>query len=333
MQDKLLTIAEAEALIKKERLLVIFGEEALLTALPQGNWIGGTMPYFYLKGTKGVFDQEHVFVTDFTDYAKEWTVKSYGADDIKNIAVQGFDNGFQFTIIPAYQPVHQEFAVNADSYDKLYDNPVIGLVAGVSLEDLSNGRLTKTFNGLTGEVFIEKAVTLHIGLQDHQVARLEIVNIFGQDHSDDVVIEPIETSFKQTDCLINGEKKNLYDYLIEHDIDTKYPLVCDYAGAGINASFEFLKADERAVTFYAPLFKGYKYKFSKKAAVSYAEAFRERVEQLEDRNNMIFNCNCILNYMYGDLENHDIGYSGPAAFGEIAYSLVNQTFTYLVIDQ
>ncbi len=331
MQDKLLSVSEASALIEEGRLLVIFGEEELLASLPTGKWIGGTMPYFYLKGTKGVFDQKHVFVTDFTEYAKDFKVSSYNADDIKHIGVNGFSNGFQFTIIPAYQRIHQEFAMNSDNYEQIYDNPVIGLVAGVSLEDLGNGRPTKTFNGTTGESHVEEAVALHIGLRDDQVARLEIVNIFSPEEGDNIELEVLETSFQVKDCLINGENVNLYDYLTKNGIDTKYPLVCDYAGANINVSFESLKEDEKVVTFYAPLFKGNKYKFAR-PNTSYAHAFRNQVEQLEDKNNMVFNCNCILNYLYGDLENHDIGYSGPAAFGEIAYNLVNQTFTYLVVE-
>lgn len=48
---------------------------------------------------------------------------------------------------------------------------------------------------------------------------------------------------------------------------------------------------------------------------------------------LIYNCNCILNYLYADLEHNQIGFTGAAAFGEIGYNLLNQTFTYLSIDE
>ncbi len=332
MKDKLLSVSEASALIKEGKLLVISGEEELLAQLPKGNWIGGTIPYFYLKGKAGVFDQQNVYVRDLTNHATKFNIKTYSAEDIDQIAVNGYDNGFQVLIIPAYKKIHQDFALHSDEYDKIYDNPLIGVVAGVSLEDLGKGRHTKTFNGQTGESYTESGVAIHASIPDNKVARLEIINVF-EPNENGPTLEFDEDSFKTKTCLIDGEKRNLYEYIKENNIDIKFPLVCDYAGANINVSFESLKDEDKMVTFYAPLFKGNKYKFALPID-NYAEAFKKRVAELgEDRDKMIYNCNCILNYLYGDLENNDIGYSGPTAFGEIAYNLVNQTFTYLVFDE
>jgi hypothetical protein len=48
--------------------------------------------------------------------------------------------------------------------------------------------------------------------------------------------------------------------------------------------------------------------------------------------NTAFSCNCILNYLYADLEGKKTGsITGPITFGEIAYQLLNQTLTYLEI--
>ncbi len=333
MEDKLLSVAEVSDLIGQGKLLALSGEENLLAQLPQGNWIGGTIPYFYLKGKSGLFDQDNIFVRDLTPYASDFSIQTYSSDNINSIAKNGFENGYQILILPALKKIHESFGLGSDDYDKLYDNPLIGWIAGVSLDDLGKGRHTKTFNGKTGESYTESGVAIHAALPDNKVARVEIINVFDPKNEDGIEIEIEETGFQVKDCVINGEKRNLYDYIKENDIDIKYPLVCNYAGANINVSFESLKDGDKIVTFYAPLFKGNTYKFSSTSG-TYAAAFRERVALLgEDKDKMIYNCNCILNYLYGELENHDIGYSGPAVFGEIAYNLVNQTFTYLVIDE
>ena len=45
-----------------------------------------------------------------------------------------------------------------------------------------------------------------------------------------------------------------------------------------------------------------------------------------------FSCNCILNYLYGELEGKVTeGMYGPVTFGEIAYQLLNQTLVYVRI--
>jgi len=46
----------------------------------------------------------------------------------------------------------------------------------------------------------------------------------------------------------------------------------------------------------------------------------------------VYTCNCILNFLYGELEGKVIGsFDGPVTFGEIAYQLVNQTLVYVSI--
>ena len=48
---------------------------------------------------------------------------------------------------------------------------------------------------------------------------------------------------------------------------------------------------------------------------------------------LFFSCNCILNYLYSELEGKKTGgITGPITFGEIAYQLLNQTMVYLTIE-
>jgi hypothetical protein len=57
----------------------------------------------------------------------------------------------------------------------------------------------------------------------------------------------------------------------------------------------------------------------------YAAAFRARLADY-DASGAAFSCNCILNFLFGELEGKAIGgVEGPVTFGEIAYQLLNQT--------
>ena len=51
----------------------------------------------------------------------------------------------------------------------------------------------------------------------------------------------------------------------------------------------------------------------------------------QGNENIAFSCNCILNYLYSELEGKQTGpITGPITFGEVAYQLLNQTMVYLV---
>ncbi len=147
------------------------------------------------------------------------------------------------------------------------------------------------------------------------------------------MVEVEEDSFAVGDCLIDGKPANLYDFFKERSYDTKYPLLSDYSGAIINASVQRLDDENKKVIFWNPLFKGREYTTAKKFD-NYADVFKAKLEEvLKYETNIIYNCNCVGNYFYGELDKHDIGITGAGSFGEIAYGLLNQTFTYLVIDE
>lgn len=330
-ENQLVDVQTAIQLIEEGHILTISGEEALLSQLPKGKWIGGTIPYFYLKGQNGRMDKTKVLISDFTSWVTNVDIQTLDTNTLKNVCTNGYENGFHFLILPAARDIHYSYALNAHNYDNLFTNPLIGLVAGVDLDELSKGRLSKTFNGLLGENYIDQAVVMHCELPPEKVARVEIINAFEPDDNK-IIIEVPEDSFTVGDCIINGQPNNLYDYIQENNLDIKYPLVCDYAGATINVSFQQLNEEKREVIFYAPLFKGQKYTTSK-AFSNYVEVFNNKVKEvLSNESNVVYNCNCILNYLYGELDKNEIGFSGATAFGEVGYILLNQTFTYLAID-
>ena len=108
--------------------------------------------------------------------------------------------------------------------------------------------------------------------------------------------------------------------------------MADYSGAMINTSFQEVDKDGRRVSFYAPIFRGVEYKVAAPVA-DYVTAFGRRLPR-SAADSIAFSCNCILNYLYSDLEGKRTGnVTGPITFGEIAYQLLNQTLAYVTIQK
>lgn len=131
-------------------------------------------------------------------------------------------------------------------------------------------------------------------------------------------------------CLVNGKETVFADYIAENNIDTKLPLVADYNSVLVNVSIKAVSEEDKTVDFYAPVFAGKEYRFASPVG-DYAESFAERLKAFEDTK-PVFSCNCILNYLYGELEGKTTPpFAGPVTFGEIAYQLLNQTLVYTEI--
>ncbi len=64
----------------------------------------------------------------------------------------------------------------------------------------------------------------------------------------------------------------------------------------------------------------------------YAAEFNAHIARLGNVK-AAFSCNCILNFLCGELEGKKIeAFTGPITFGEIAYQLVNQTLVYVTVE-
>jgi hypothetical protein len=112
-------------------------------------------------------------------------------------------------------------------------------------------------------------------------------------------------------------------------IDTRLPMVADYAGALINVSFQTVPEGEGPVVLYAPVFRHVAYKIASPVE-DYVQAFNQA---LPKGVVPVFSCNCILNFLYSELTGRVTeGFYGPITFGEIAYQLLNQIMVYLEIQ-
>ncbi len=324
----LLTPAEAARLIEAGRTLLLAGDETLLAGLPKGAWIGGTSANF-ITADGGTTDQTHVQVTDITDHAASIVIKVYDEASLPSLGADYADNGFSVIILPGLSDIQTAFARHVQTYEGIFNSPLIGWVAGVHLSEVGV-RAPKCFGG-DGIARSNQAVVMHVTLAEGLSAHLDIVNLFKPGAG--ARIEFDEEGFESSGlCRIDGEAANLADYVAARGIDTKLPLVADFNGAMINVSIQSVDTGARRVKFYAPVFKGVVYRFAEPVA-DYVETFARQAGEKSEQST-IFSCNCILNYEYAGLEGKRTGdFVGPVTFGEIAYMLLNQTLAYLAIDK
>lgn len=319
--NELITVQAAAELIRQGVPLSLAGPESALDQLPAGNWIAGTIPYFMVADGGIVVNEGKVFATDLSNVGAV-NFACYGPDELASIAGQAPDNGFAITIIPAGGLSHSRFAAEAANYEGAFLKPTVGWIAGVHLNDLGKVK-PKVYDGRTATKHEDSAVVAYVTLPDDKLASIEIVNLFEPGEGD--LLHFDHASFEVTDCQVNGETVNFASYVRQRGLEHgKLPLVGDYAGAHVNASLQSVGDAGGKVSLYAPVFPGVDYRFAKPVG-DYAAAFREQLAK-QDSTGAVMGCNCILNFLFGELEGKAIGgVAGPITFGEIAYQLLNQT--------
>jgi hypothetical protein len=253
----------------------------------------------------------------------------YDATSLGSIYADAAKNGFSIIIMPGSSKTHLEFALHAPQYKDFGYSPLIGWIAGVHLDDLEK-MTPKVFYGPTQTMLENAAVVMHAALSPNHVAEINYVNIFEQGEGDTITFP--HDGFSASDAYINGVKTNFADYIAQQNLDLRLPLVADYFGAGVNVSFQSVDAAKREVRFYAPVFAGISYKHAKPLR-DYVKQFTAMLpSQLS--NHPAFSCNCVLNYLYSELEGKRTGkITGPTTFGEVVYQLLNQTVAYLTVTE
>ncbi len=330
MRQTISSVSDVKQMIESGRKLLLAGDEDALRQLPKGDWIGGTIPYFISADKGGMVSREMICATDITDIVASIDIVAYDENSLARVYAEGPKHGFSFIIIPAASKTHLSFALNGPNYKDFGVRPLIGWVAGVHLSDLGK-KTPKVVNGQTGDMFEEGALVLQAQLPEGKVAEIGIVNLFEQGDGDILTFNA--DGFAAKDVMVNGEKRNFAAYIVKNKLDTKLPLVADYYGAMVNISFQDVDEVEGQVKFYAPVFSGIRYKHARPVA-DYVKVFNDRLckECSIESSRVAFSCNCILNYLYSELEGKKTEpFTGPVTFGEIAYQLLNQTLVYLEI--
>jgi hypothetical protein len=326
MKNELLSVDNAAARILSGAVMTIAGDEALLAQLPKGQWIGGTSVYFVTQ-SGGAVIRDRLYCTTLPEATKA-DIHVLGASDLPRISEGYVPGGMSFVLIPAFSAAHSVFAVDGPSYAGFFNQPLVGWISGVHLEDI--GRVSpKVFDGTKGVAHDDAAVVMHLTLEAGVIPQVDIVNIFEQNDAEASCFRFTQSGFEAQTALIDGVETPLAAYLQEKGIDTRLPLIANYGGAKINVSVRSVDPQSGKVAFYAPVMENVDYRFAKPLA-NYAEAF---ARHLGTGGEAQYSCNCILNYLYGDLEGKSTGgFTGPVTFGEIAYMLLNQTLVRLELQ-
>lgn len=316
----LLPVEAVVDLIRSGAQLSLAGRRQALDRLPAGQWIAGTSPYFMTAEGGRIVSDDVVFVTDLSGMGNV-TFATYGAEDLAGISGDAPDNGFALAVIPSGSACHARFANEAASYPYAFLRPTVGWIAGIDLDE--DGAVPLVYDGATAQSCTDRAVVAHVELSAEKMVQIDIVNLFTPDSQPAIRFE--ETGFAPEWCEVDGVRKRFFDVVAERGRgDGLLPLVGDFAGAHLNASIRHVSPELGRVDLYAPVFPGVDYRFAGPVE-DYAAAFRHALET-QERDGMLWACNCVLNFLYGKLEGQRMGeIAGPITFGEIAYQLLNQT--------
>ncbi|MBT0668491.1 hypothetical protein HT136_08915 [Novosphingobium profundi] len=314
-------------LIKAGASLSLAGRKAALDRLPAGRWIAGTSPYFMTADGGRIIDDDVLFVTDLGSIG-EVTFATYDADQLERISGDAPDSGLALAVIPAGSRCHTEFAQNAASYPMAFLRPTVGWISGYDLAHPDESAYA--YDGQVATAYEDRVAVAHITIPESESPVIEIVNIFAPDGGDVIRFE--EAGFTPEWCLVGGERKRFADYVVERGREGgDLPLVGDFGGARVNASLKTVDAQAGTVELYAPVFAGVDYSFAAPVG-DYADGFRKALET-QPFDGAVWSCNCILNFLFGQLEGVAIGgVAGPVTFGEVAYQLLNQTMVVIRKD-
>lgn len=321
----LMKIEDVVKLIDKGNLLLLSGSFDALSSLPRGNWIGATSSYF-IDEDGGIKSNDQVFVVELPLFYKNYSIKSYTIDTIEKLAYNYFDHGFSYILMPAFSPIHYSYAERCLNYIGIFQQPLIGWIAGFDLDDVHSAR-GWVFDGVSGEKLDDRALVLHVSLMDGYTVSVDTVNLFEQGNGD--ILKFVNNNFIQKECYIRGELRNFYDYIVENECNLQLPLVSTVKDLQTNVSIKSLDSEKKEVHLYAPVFADQEYQFASPVGF-YEDEFDE---QIAARNlNPTISCNCILNYLYAQLEGKKTStITCPMTFGEISHLLLNQTMVSLTV--
>ena len=99
-------VEDVKKMLAEGKKLIVAADEGLLRSLPNGDWIGGTIPYF-MTDEGGKVSRDRLFVNEMPSYLSSCRTGLYGEHELQEIAKDSPDNGFSVVILPAFSKVHQ----------------------------------------------------------------------------------------------------------------------------------------------------------------------------------------------------------------------------------
>lgn len=333
-------------MIGEGRVLLLAGAEEDLCTLPSGCWIGGTTGYF-VTPQGGTDVAGRIFYADFTALTDGASQRSFGTGDIHELAQYYPENGFAILLLPGFSKLLGTVTGRIMEFDGLYNLPLMGWVSAVRLEGppqiLPETVRPKIFAGC-GMAEAERAAVLYVSLPPQYFAQLHIANLFSPGGGPDIrFLQPGQ--FNDGDCLIGGERRNLVRYMEEQAIDHRLPLVADHEGALINVTILRADAASGRLLLLAPVSPALIYRFAEEVLDYSAEFTRAAAEIELDQAAHV--CICTLHFHYAGLAHDGDALAtkpreklvpgpdifAPVTFGQIAYTVLNQTLTCLTIGR
>ncbi len=327
MKNGLYTKDQVIEFIKQGRIMHLCGNEDTLKGLPKGNWVAGMSPYF-MDGV-GKICNDKIYVDDFSFIAEECEVATFDKTDIAEIASRNkYGNGFIFIVLPINSEVYFTFANHSLEYEHIYDNPVVGYVSAVRLEEYGK-KQPKVAIGSDGILHDAKAAVMYVKVANRLRVRAEIMNFDTIDYASAPLKFP-KPGFDQCDCLINGEPGKIGKHLERIKQETgHYPqLITSQNGALVNRDIKYVNAETGEASFFAPIYTEDTY-HCVKPNNDYLATFNRRLGRKTD---VIACVSCTSYFMQGDFEYRHIDFNGVYTFGEIAYQLLNKTIVTLEVD-
>src|SRR5436309_13947637 len=101
----LMSVADFRAGLAKarEKLFAVAGDERLLAQLPQGNWIGGTIPYLMTDEDGGLTTRDSLMVQELvTDERAAPHIEVYDANTIARVTQDAPPNGYTYPKMPGF---------------------------------------------------------------------------------------------------------------------------------------------------------------------------------------------------------------------------------------
>ena len=321
------SVAEVARLIEAGHMLILAGAEEILAELPPGNWIGGTTAHF-LTPQGGIPAARHIFFTDLTPIALKGECYLADEHEVRDIGRRAPRHGFTLLIIPGYSPLLMRLARDMLDYEGVYNIPLTGWVAAVDLEQIGQ-RQPKCFAG-GPQGRHDRAAIMYITLPEDFFAQLHIVNLFTPG-TGPVIRFPAETFIQREDCLIDSQPANLARYIAKAQIDPRLPLVADHDGALLSVSL-LPDMSANTVHFLSPVCANMEYRFAE-TVLDYEVELHRAIAALGEAQSMIASV-CVLHYRHASLPAwRGLPFMGPVTFGQIAYTILNQTFTCLSISR